>query len=246
MTILSAYTSDIGVKPTHNEDYVFVDEELGLFIIADGMGGHEAGEIASKMAVTTLNDLVSCELQKNPQLSGVDIRSMLVEAVKTTNMRIYNAGQELEQKRQMGTTLLALLVQSSIAYISHVGDSRAYLARQGSLIRLTEDDSWNALLASKGLPPDLEGKGPMAHVLTQAVGHKPEVKPSFREVILLPGDWLLLCSDGLWNMVPDSLISPIFNAPDAGPSDMVESLVAAAKEAGGKDNISVIAVHIAA
>jgi protein phosphatase len=210
------------------------------------MGGHEAGEVASEMAATTLNDFIRGELQHKQQLSGANIRSILVEGIKTTNTHIYQAGQELEQKRPMGTTILAALVQPSMAYISHVGDSRAYLAREGSLIRLTEDDSWNALLASKGLPVDLEGKGPMAHVLTQAIGHRPEVKPSFREVVLLPGDWLLLCSDGLWNMLPDDQINARLNTNKSGPSEVVESLVAAANEAGGKDNISVITINIAA
>ena len=244
MALSSAYKSDIGIRPKYNEDYIFVDDELGLFIIADGMGGHEAGEVASEMAATMLNNLVRSQLQQNQQPSGADIRSILVEGIKTTNAHIYNAGQELEQKRPMGTTILAALVQPSIVYISHVGDSRAYLARDGALIRLTEDDSWSALLASKGLPADLEGRGPMAHVLTQAVGHKPEVKPSFREVFLLTGDWLLLCSDGLWNMLPDDQINTWLNTPEGDPSEIAESLVAAANEGGGKDNISVIVIKV--
>lgn len=245
MAIVSAHKSDVGLRRRHNEDYIWADDEIGLYIVADGMGGQEAGEVASRMAATTVSKLISNQLKNSAQPpSPQAVKELLTQSIQTANTEIFNTGKEKGQKRRMGTTIVVALVQPSVAYISHVGDSRAYLVRNGMLIPLTEDDSWDALLAARGRAKSEDKPGGMSHVLTKAVGHKPEVKPSFRDITLLSGDWLLLCSDGLWNMLEDQQTLNKLKEADSNPDQVVDALVEAANQAGGKDNISVVVVKI--
>lgn len=245
MATVSAYKSDVGLRRRQNEDYVWVNDQLGLYIVADGMGGQEAGDVASEMAATTVANLIDEQLQQQATATSTKtLRDIITGAIETANKIVFEAGQASDQKRRMGCTIVVALIQSTVAYISHVGDSRAYLIRDGRIIRLTEDDSWDALLASRGMKGSAEGESPMSHVLTKAIGHKPELKPSFREVILLPQDLLLLCSDGLWNMLNDEQTLAEIQKSLSRPEQVVEALVAAANEAGGKDNISVVAIKL--
>jgi protein phosphatase len=145
----------------------------------------------------------------------------------------------------MGTTIVVALVRSSVAYISHVGDARAYLARGATLMQLTKDDSWKVQFGDKNLSSKTDiPEGKFDHILTKAIGQDTDLNPSSTEVKLAPGDWLLLCSDGLWNMVEDEQILAELQNESNDPAQVVEALIAAANEAGGKDNISVIAIKI--
>src|SRR5262245_47372873 len=148
MPVISAHKSDIGRKKNRNEDCVWVDEQAGLYILADGMGGQEAGEIASQLAADTIRGLVVDKLMRQPQgLSTEAIKRLLLEALETTNSTVFSAAQAAGHKRQMGTTVLVAVLQDSTAYISHAGDSRAYLIKDTGLKQLTEDDSWGAFSA---------------------------------------------------------------------------------------------------
>jgi protein phosphatase len=240
MPIISAYKNDIGRnRKRANEDYIWIDDQAGLYIVADGMGGQEAGEVASEMAATTVAKLTIDQLQTAAdRLSGDRIRNLMIEAIESANTIVYQASQDAGHRRGMGTTIVMALVQPDTAYISHAGDSRAYLVRAASIIQLTEDDSW-ANFGQK----NLGAKTKIAeNILTKAVGQNSSVDPSFIEIPFALGDTLLLCSDGLWNMLNDDQILAELAQAGNRIGQAAEALVAAANAAGGKDNISVVII----
>jgi protein phosphatase len=162
----------------------------------------------------------------------------MTEAIESANTIVYQASQDAGHRRGMGTTIVMALVQPDTAYISHAGDSRAYLIRAASIIQLTEDDSW-ANFGQK----NLGAKTKIAeHILTKAVGQNSSVDPSFTELPLSRGDILLLCSDGLWNMLEDEQILAELDRAGDRVDQAAEALVAAANAAGGRDNISVVII----
>jgi protein phosphatase len=227
-----------------NDDYVWVDDAVGLYIVADGMGGHESGNVASQMTATTVGPMVIEHLQaETPPYSPELVKTALTAAIESANAAVFQAATEAEQKRKMGTTIVVTLIAGSHVFISHAGDSRAYLARAGQLQQLTEDDSWGAQFAAAGKKTEGE-RGRFDHFLTKSIGQESPIHPSFREFSVEPGDWLLLCSDGLWNMVSDEQILTELQRPEVTPHHVAETLVSAANAAGGKDNISVIAIKI--
>ena len=246
MSFISAHKSDVGRKRHQNEDYIWVDEHRGLYIVADGMGGHEAGEVASELAATTIGKLVTDKLKTQPATMSKDvIKQLLVDAIETANETVFNTAKEAEQKRRMGATIVVALIQPPTVYISHAGDARAYLARGSTIMQLTEDDSWGAKFASTGSGSNTGDRpNKLDHILTKAIGQESMLKPSFTEVKVVPGDWLLLCSDGLWNMVEDEQTLAELQKAENDPIHAVEALVAAANAAGGKDNISVSVIKI--
>lgn len=249
MAILSAHRCDIGQKRRQNQDYVWVDESIGLFILADGMGGYEAGDLASKLAVHTVGQEITNRLKlESPPFSASQIKTIFNAAIEKTNAVILQASCDAGQKRRMGTTLVILFVQAANAYISHVGDSRMYLIRNNTITQLTEDHSWSAEIAKRlaknkaqsgSAPPQVP-----LNILTQAIGQETLPKASFLKETIVPDDWLLLCSDGLWNMIDNDQILEAFQQVGQNPSQVAEALINAANKAGGKDNISVIAVKI--
>lgn len=243
MAIISAYKSDIGRnKDRQNEDYIWVDDETGLYIVADGMGGHEAGDIASELAATTIGNYISDRLRKRSEpLPTETVKAMMIDAAESANNKVYEAAKNLTQKRQMGTTVVAALVRSTTAYISHAGDSRAYLLRNSTLVQLTEDDSWGTF-ARQGSGSETTSSA-LDLVLTKAVGQHSSLDPSFTVVDLSPSDTIILCSDGLWSMVEVDQILAIVDKAGDKLDEAVEALIAAANEAGGSDNISVILVR---
>jgi len=242
MAIVSAYKTDTGQRRRRNEDFVWVNESARLFIVADGMGGHEAGDVASKLAANTVAQWVTSELKdKTEPILPAIVTRILIDAVEEANKTVFHAAKKAGQKRHMGTTIVVALVRSSVAYISHVGDARAYLARGATLMQLTKDDSWKAQFGVKEMNMP---QGKFDHILTKAIGQDSELDPSSTEVKMAPGDWLLLCSDGLWNMIEDDQIMTILQDADDDPDRAVDALIAAANTAGGKDNISVAAIKI--
>ena len=249
MKILSAYKSDVGRNERRkNEDYIWVDEQTGLYIVADGMGGQEAGEIASELASNTIGDSLKNELDKTADPAAAEaIEQMMMTAVEAANKIVVKTARAADQRRKMGATVVIAMLQSPNAYISHAGDARAYLARGATIMQLTRDDSWIAELTAEGLVSKEEAKGHIyEHIVTKAIGQEGELIPSFTEVTLTPGDWLLLCSDGLWNMVEDEDILTILQQAKDDPQRAVERLVVAANDAGGKDNISIVAIKAVA
>jgi len=230
MNIISAYLSDVGSKRDHNEDYIWVDDNACIYIVADGLGGYEAGEIASKMAAEMVGQILALHLSQNGD--STNIKLLLTNILETANKAIYSAAQQNQQQQDMSTTLMLVLVQLPHVYICHAGDTRTYLLRNHTINRLTTDDSWL-------------GGGKLRHVLTKAVGQEHALEPEFVELTVQPEDWLLLCSDGLWDMLPDEQILNLLS-PQSLPKDYVKLLIAAANQAGGHDNISAIALKVLA
>lgn len=248
MTVVSAHKTDRGRERKRNEDYIWVDETTGVYIVADGMGGQEAGEVASELAATTAGQFVAAGLKAEAKAQPPEIiKELMIQAIEVANKKVFAAAQQAQQKRRMGAAVIMAVIQPSGAYISHAGDARAYLIHNSTLSRLTTDDSWGVqmmqagLISEKQVPHNLYN-----HILTKAVGMEAEVQPAFTQVTLEPGDWLLLCSDGLWNMIDDEQILTHFKQNGHDPTQLIESLIEAANTAGGKDNVSVIIIKLLA
>ena len=231
--------SDVGCARASNEDAFALEPELGLFVVADGMGGAQAGEQASRIAVDTI---VSCVREAAP------IRSLefLLEAVRSANAKILQHASEHPDLRGMGTTVVAVLLDLSRAHIVSVGDSRVYLFRGGQLSLITSDQTWvNEIGRSLGLTEEQIHAHPFRNVLTMAVGAKERIEVRNHELQLEPGDLLLLSSDGLHGQVREAEVAEAL----AGSTTLAEkatSLVNKARANGGPDNITAVLVENAA
>lgn len=243
MAIISAHKSDIGKRP-HNEDYIWFDDQAGLYIVADGLGGQEAGDVASHLATSTIGPMVVNQV-KSQSLSKDQIKELVTSAIETANKLVYEAAHQAGQKRKMGTTIVMALIQNSTAYISHAGDSRAYLIRESTLTQLTEDDSWAAEFGGTQSKDNARTKA-IEHILTKSIGQSSQVDPSFKVLSLTPGDCLLLCTDGLWDQISEEQILTEFGKAGDNLTQAVDTLVAAANAIDGSDNISVIALKLVA
>lgn len=229
-----AAVSDIGRVRTHNEDSVLAQPPL--FVVADGLGGHEAGEVASSIAVETVRDHA-------PRRADAPA---LARAVKSANRAVIRAAREGVGRSGMGTTLTAALVEGTRIVLAHVGDSRAYLLHGRDLERLTEDHSMVADLIRRGQLTEAESRvHPNRSVITRALGTDGNMAADTYEVHADVGDRLLLCSDGLTGMLEDPQIAEILGAY-RDPNTAAHALIEAANEAGGHDNISVVIVDIEA
>ncbi len=247
MTFLSAHKSDPGRKLDHNQDYLWLDDAAGIYIVADGMGGQDAGELASELAATTTGEFIRDRLRTAPDpLSTAAAKELIITALETANEAVLTAAQQARQDRPMGAAIVLALVCPPTVYICHAGDARAYLGRDSKLTRLMVDDSWVARLVGAGVITEEQARyHPLGNILTKAVGHESPLEPAFKDVAVAPGDWLLLCSDGLWKMVGDELMMTELQRVNSTPASIVEALVEAANAAGGNDNISLILVKIA-
>ena len=246
--LAGAGRSDVGRRRDFNEDAFAVDLKNGLFAIADGMGGAAAGEVASGIAIATLTEFIARTASDAPpeRPYGWDERlsvqaNRLRTAILLANEKIYRTIEEHEEMKGMGTTLVAALARDSGVCVGHVGDSRVYLWRDGLLRQITNDHSWVNEQVSLGLLSREEAsRHPFRNVITRALGSREQVSPDVTEVPLSPGDRLLLCSDGLTNMLDDRRILQILDAHPGDHDRAASELVAQANEAGGDDNITVI------
>ena len=228
-----ATLTDIGRVRTHNEDSVLAQPPL--FVVADGLGGHEAGEVASSIAVETLRD----HAPRRPDSKA------LARAVRAANREVVRAAREGFGKQGMGTTMTAAIVEGTHIALAHVGDSRAYLLSAGELTRVSEDHSMVADMIRRGELTEAEARyHPNRSVITRALGTDPNMIADTYDVEAAPGDRLLLCSDGLTGMLEDAAIAEML-AAYRDPAIAARMLVDAANEAGGHDNISVVIVDIA-
>ena len=224
--------TDIGCVRDQNEDSLVVAPPL--YVVADGMGGHEAGEVASEMAVTIIRDLAPAH--PDPDALG--------EAVQSANLEIINAGNNSIDKKGMGTTCTAAMVEGNKLVIAQVGDSRAYLMHKGSLSQLTRDHSYMAELIDKGeITPQEARSHPKRSKITRVLGYDVGMVPDLYEINVEAGDRLLLCSDGLTSMIEDDEIADIM-VRHADPQRCAIGLVNAAIAAGGHDNVTTIVVDI--
>jgi PPM family protein phosphatase len=235
---LGAYAraSDTGKKRRRNEDSYVVAPPL--FAVADGMGGAQAGEVASKLAAAALEDTDS---------GAGDGEARVVSLIQEANRRVYERANTDPATTGMGTTMTVALVEGELVTIGHVGDSRAYLVRAGRLEQLTEDHSLvNELLKSGKLSPKEAETHPQRSVITRAVGTDPDVDVDVFKIEAHEGDVFLLCSDGLTDMVDDEGILDLVERHHDDLDRAAKSLVSAANRGGGEDNITVIAFTIAA
>lgn len=235
--------SDVGLVREHNEDVWASFPGIGLFVLADGMGGHAAGEVAARSAVDLLHELV---IQWNPPttLNREEATSFFRVAFGTINDLILKRGQNSDALKGMGTTLNALYFLNHEAVISHVGDSRVYLLRQEKLKQLTEDHSLvSELLALGAMQPEDAKTFPYKHILTRAMGTHPSVEPTICSIPVKPNDLFLLCSDGLTNYVTDNEIAFILQENNE-LSQKGRRLIELSNKHGGGDNITLILVDV--
>ena len=237
----SAGLTDVGRVRSGNEDNLLVEPAISLFAVADGIGGHAAGEVASRMAIETLGDSIGKNGREglNPESAG----QRLVEAFQQGNRKICDSVQTRDEWRGMGTTIVALMTLEDQAVIGHVGDSRAYLLRGGELQRLTNDHSWVSDQVRLGLMTDDEAhKHPLRNIVTRAMGNRLDLQVELTRHGIEPGDLFLLCSDGLNSMLGDDQIQELLNANRSDPEKACRALVDAANQQGGEDNVTVIVV----
>lgn len=241
VTVDAAMCTDPGRVHPHNEDACLVETGLGLFAVADGVGGQPAGEVAARLAVARLPGLVRRALaQASPSAEGAAVARALVDL----NGVVLAEAAADPNLAGMGTTVVLALVAGHSVHLAHLGDSRAYLLRQGGLRRLTEDHSLATALVRGGvLDADQAGRHPFARHLTQAVGLADVPEPAVRRLDLVAGDRLLLCSDGVSTMLADDRIAAILGR-HARPKAACRALVDAANDAGGRDNISAVVVDV--
>ena len=236
--------TDIGRARDHNEDYVDAfspsdptqrHQKGHLFIVADGMGGHQAGEVASEGAVRT----ISREYYADPD---PDVRGSLTRAIKQANAFIYQQAQQMTSRIGMGTTVVAAVVRGRELYLANVGDSRAYMMRHGKVNKVTRDHSFVEEQIRAGILTREEARThPQRNVITRALGSKPEVQVDTYSGELRPGDTLLLCSDGLSEYVQEEDMAQILG--QYPPKETVPRLIALANKHGGSDNISALVVQ---
>ncbi len=246
MRILSVAHTDIGRIRTNNEDSFLVDDALGLYVVADGMGGHAGGETASRMAVEYLHDAVRQAHDagsKTGAPSDADgAARALVEGFIRANTAVVETGLRDPALRGMGTTMTALLLGRGLMHIAHIGDSRAYLVRNGRIEQLTQDHSVVAEQVRAGLlTPQAARTSPYRHVISRAIGVSLLEQPDLRTADISDNDIFLLTTDGLTEMVTDEEIGAIVaGAPFAV---IAKRLIERANECGGVDNITVVALQ---
>jgi len=228
--------TDVGRRREVNEDSFLVHEPL--FVVADGMGGHVAGDVASSTAVDTIKE-------QSPSASAQDLNT-LAALVLTANSRIWEKAQNDPTLRGMGTTCTLLMLDSSKAHFAHVGDSRAYLLRGGKLTQITEDHTLVGRMVKEGrLAAEDAERHPQRSIVTRALGVDSEVEVDLITVDVVEGDRILICSDGLSSMLDFDSIAAMLNE-ESDPQVAAERLVDAANDAGGEDNITVVIVDIGA
>jgi serine/threonine protein phosphatase PrpC len=231
--------SDKGNKRESNQDSYLVNESLGLFIVADGMGGHSGGEVASSLAVQTVEQEI--KMVKSALLS---CREKLYKAYEQASVRIFDkAATESPELLGMGTTMVSCYLENKRIYISNVGDSRCYLYSDQYLWQVTEDHSlMNEQIRSGLLRPDQVANFTGKNVITRSVGYERLVHPDIVDREVSVGETYLLCSDGLTGMVTDQKIAEIFNSKPL--QEVALALIQAALANGGDDNVTVLLIHI--
>jgi protein phosphatase len=256
MKVVSCGVSDVGMKRADNEDRFICNDELSLYAVADGMGGHAAGEIASETAIAA----VACRIEalSEPTTDAEDTPivsersqgageylTVFEESVQEANRTVYEMSQHNSHLQGMGTTFTGLWLRDGKAVVAHVGDSRLYLLRGTELRILTTDHSWVNEQLQRNLITEEEARTHRwRNVITRAIGNKLDLQVDMHIVSLHPGDRLLLCSDGLTNMVNDAEIGTALYEMSDEVSATCADLVEQARAAGGDDNITVVILKV--
>ena len=240
MHITCAGRTDVGIIRSGNEDSYLMVPDRGIFVVADGMGGHAAGEVASEMAVR----FVARELGSLKGLSDDQVADRMRLAIRAANGAIFQRTLTEHDKRGMGTTVTALTLYDTRFLIGQVGDSRAYLLRDGRLSQVTKDHSYVQEQVDAGyLTPEQARSHPYSNVITRCVGANSEVMPDIYVGTVKPRDVFLLASDGLTGMLEDYQLGEVLS-PDRMPQEEVDALIAEANRHGGLDNITAVIVRV--
>ncbi len=250
LKILSFGLTDVGMRRDHNEDSYLVDDDAHLYVVADGMGGHLGGEMASMLAVSTIQQAVVDErrhvvngrafkgpIEQHPALM------MLPKAVKRACATIFRKAQEVPELQGMGTTVTGVAFIDAFAFFGHVGDSRAYLIRDGRIEQLSEDHSLvNEQLKAGLITPEQARMSRFKHIITRSVGFEEDVAVDTMVVPVQEGDVYVLCSDGLANLVQNHELLEVVQGNFL--RDSPRAMVALANERGGDDNITVLVLYV--
>ncbi len=237
--------TDPGLERSQNEDAVAFDDTLGLCILCDGMGGHNAGEVASGMATA----FIKTDMRESPVVSGKNrepgaVQQAIAQSIEKANSAIYNMSRTNAQYSGMGTTLVVGVFCDEVLVLGHIGDSRCYLLRAGNFAQLTKDHSVyqeqldDGLLDANHVMPVLG-----QNFVTRALGPFEQIAADFQQPALAVGDIYLMCSDGLSDMVDDDAIAAILAGPEA-LQQKADKLIAAANQGGGRDNVSVVLAQV--
>jgi protein phosphatase len=241
----AACITDTGRVRGHNEDAGVADLKRGVFVVSDGIGGHQGGEVAARLVVEALPLMIEAQLAKTVRASGKLIRTVLRDSLLMLNRQTCEYSAAQPGLAGMGATVVAVLLRAGFAHIAHMGDSRAYLLRNGELTALTDDHSVVGLLLRSGrISADEAKTHPARGRITRFIGILDDVEPGLRSVRVHKGDRLLLCSDGLTSMVADAEIIATL-AEKQPPRVAARTLVDAANRAGGQDNVTVVVADVA-
>jgi PPM family protein phosphatase len=239
----SAGGSDVGRLRKGNEDTLRMDPDRGIFLVADGMGGHAAGEIASDLAASTAEEALSAAIDGGAR--GKAIAATMRGAFHQAYTAIVDCCRSAPHTRGMGTTLTACAVERrGVAHVGHIGDSRLYRLRDGAMEQITRDHTWVQREVDAGrLSVDAARTHPLSHIVTRVLSEDVEPEIDLMEIGLQPGDLLLLASDGLYNMVDDGALEAMLASGLPLP-ELTNQLIDAANAGGGADNVTVVLVRI--
>jgi len=247
--ITSCGITDVGMKRQRNEDNYLINDELQLFVVADGMGGHAGGEYASQIAVTTVEEvLANIRDERHFEDNGRAVRDMLIQeklkyAIRLAGKRIYERAQEDTEYRGMGTTALVLYIADDAGYVAHVGDSRCYRVRGSSVEQITEDHSLvNEQIKAGLINRDAAKSHKLRNIITRSLGYQEEVEIDTSVLDLERGDMYLLCSDGLSNLVEDNELLDMVHENTF--QEATRRLVDLANRRGGDDNITCVIARV--
>jgi serine/threonine protein phosphatase PrpC len=248
-TYRSVALTDVGMKREHNEDSYLLNEDLGLYVVCDGMGGHAGGETASRLAVQTVErELYSARLRpddpfaKQTELADTPLAGAIREAIEGACAAVFRTSKANPELHGMGTTCICLVANGSHALVGHVGDSRAYLLRQGEVVQMSEDHSLVNEQVRAGLLTNEEARvSRLKNIITRSVGFEEDVLVDVMGVETRPGDRFLLCSDGLSNLVGTDEIGAYLSHD--GLEEVPRLLIQLANERGGDDNITAVAIE---
>ncbi len=241
MKIIAYGSSDRGMKRQINEDSFRICPEIRLYLVADGMGGHAAGDVASSMAVNCVSDYIFDAINQCKQSKISDYSALLLKALQYANSQIIKETHHKKSLRGMGTTLVAVLNRNNMLYIASVGDSRLYLIRNGEPGLLTSDHSWVNMQVQLGNITSEESKlHPMRNVITRALGTQKKVDVDTLERSVEVNDYIVLCTDGLSNMVADKDIASVVVQYNNDLRSAADELIHMANMRGGDDNITVV------
>ena len=234
--------TDIGKARELNQDYYYIsspEEEIKLYILADGMGGYKGGEVASRLATEAAKKYIFDNFEKIEKQKD-EILKLVKDATIYANMVVYDKSKEIKELEGMGTTLEICLIYNNKAYIGHIGDSRIYRLRKGIMRRLTKDHSYVQQLVEDGkITREEADTHPKKNMLTKALGCTPYVEPDLRARNIEKDDILIMCSDGLTNMLKEEQICKIIQD---NPQTAADELIKKANESGGYDNITVVII----